>query len=59
MTNLEIVRYINAMKMAVITDEYIENNSDICLWFEVDGKVIEVFPRHLFFLYKMDFYKNE
>lgn len=52
MTNLEIVRYINAMKMAVITDEYIENNSDICLWFEVDGKVIEV-------LGKSDFHEKK
>lgn len=38
MTNLEIVRYLQAMDVAEITDGYIRNNSKVNLWFRVDGK---------------------
>lgn len=44
MTHLEIVCYIEAMKKAVITNSYIENASEVCLWFEVDGNVVEISP---------------
>lgn len=44
MTNLEVVRYLQAMDDACITDGYIKNNSKIELWFRVDGDVIVLNP---------------
>lgn len=44
MTHIGIVRYLQAMSQAVITDEAIENNSHGSLWFEVDGKIIRLYP---------------
>ena len=44
MTNLELVRYLKAMRSASITAEEIKNPSDLSLWFEKDGKVICVQP---------------
>lgn len=48
MTHEEIVRYLNAMDFAVCYDGYIENCSDTCLWFQVDGAVISVNPGERF-----------
>lgn len=44
MTNLELVRYLKAMRSAVITETAIHNPSNLPLWFEKDGKVICVQP---------------
>ena len=44
MTNLELVRYLRAMKTAEISQEGIWNPSDEELWFEVDGIVAVVGP---------------
>lgn len=41
-THIELVRYLRAMKKAVITEEYIQNNSELDLWFNVDGVVMKV-----------------
>ena len=48
MTNLEIVRYLKAMEKAEITAEYIHNNSDAMLWFEVNGDKIAVNPKEVY-----------
>ena len=44
MTNLELVRYLKAMRSALITENRIYNPSDMPLWFEKDGEVICVLP---------------
>ena len=48
MTNIEIVRYLKAMEKAEITAEYIRNNSDAVLWFEVNGDKIAVNPKEFY-----------
>ena len=48
MTNIEIVRYLKAMEKAEITAEYIRNNSDAVLWFEVNGDKIAVNPKEVY-----------
>ena len=40
MTNLELVRYLQAMRQARITEDRIENDSNQDLWFEVNGEVL-------------------
>lgn len=42
MTNIEIVRYLKAVRAAEITENCIKNNSDTVLWFSVGGKIISV-----------------
>lgn len=42
MTNIELVRYLKAMRSAVISEAGIENHSDVELWFEVDGAIVSV-----------------
>lgn len=49
-TNIEIFKYLEAMKNAKISDTYIENNSDITLFFDVDGKTITVESKGKFIL---------
>lgn len=44
MTNLEIVRYLKAIRSADITSTNIKNNSNTELWFEIDDKIISVKP---------------
>lgn len=44
MTNLELVRYLKAMRSAVITEDEIKNPSDLPLWFEWNGNTICVAP---------------
>lgn len=44
MTNLEIVRYLKAMDKAEITAEYIRNNSNTVLWFDINGNIIAAEP---------------
>jgi len=41
-THIELVRYLKAMEKVEITLEYIYNNSDTDLWFDIDGDVITV-----------------
>lgn len=43
-THLEIVRYLQAMNLARISDREIYNESSAELWFEVDGKAISLQP---------------
>ncbi len=43
-TNLELVRYLKAMRSAVITEDEIQNPSEIPLWFEWNGSTICVEP---------------
>lgn len=50
MTNLELVRYMKAMRKAVITEDTVQNPSDITLWFAKDGKVICVAPTQILHL---------
>ena len=40
MTNIEIVRYIRAMRSSYITEDHIINNSDKELWFDADGTIV-------------------
>jgi hypothetical protein len=40
MTNLELVRYLKAMRSAQISDDYICNSSGADLWFEHEGQVL-------------------
>ena len=42
MTNIELVRYLKAMRSAVISEDGIVNHSDVELWFEEDGRVFTV-----------------
>lgn len=44
MTNLELVRYLRAMRMAEISGEHIRNISAQTLYFELDGKIIVLAP---------------
>lgn len=48
MTNLELVRYLCAMRSAQISEEGIWNPSEEELWFEIDGCVISVGPNTFF-----------
>ena len=40
MTNIEIVRYLKAMRSADITESGIVNNTGTELWFDIDGKTV-------------------
>lgn len=44
MTHLELVRYLQAMDRAIITDERIENPSDQTLWFNRNGHILSLAP---------------
>ena len=50
MTTIEIVDYLKAMRKAEVTDEYIKNNSDQSLWFEVSSSVCQVEPNKIFYM---------
>ena len=43
-THLEIVRYLKAMKKADITEAFIENKSNMELWFNMNGMTFSVLP---------------
>ena len=43
-THLEIVRYVQNMKLAQIFDNYVYNPSEEELWFRIDGRVICLAP---------------
>lgn len=45
MTTIDIIEYLKAMDTAEITDKYIKNNSNISLWFSIDGMTCEVNSR--------------
>jgi hypothetical protein len=44
MTNLELARYTAGMNLAQITDRKVRNESNIALWFRVDGRIVCVQP---------------
>ena len=44
MTHGELVKYLQAMQVAELTEEGIVNGSEVELWFEIDGKIISVEP---------------
>lgn len=44
MTTIEIIEYLQAMGKAEITESFIKNNSEISLWFSIDGSACEVKP---------------
>lgn len=50
MTNIEIIKYLKAIRSVKISENKIINNSDLELWFEVDGKKISVQPKKEFFI---------
>lgn len=43
-THLELVRYLRAMNTAWVTDREIKNESNVQLWFEVDGAIVKLQP---------------
>lgn len=43
-TTIEIINYLKAMNKAEITDKFIMNNSNISLWFSIEGMACEVNP---------------
>ena len=50
MTTIEIIEYLQAMDKAEITEKYIKNNSEISLWFSIDGLTCEVKPKECKYL---------
>ena len=48
MTHAEIVKYLQAMQIAELTEEGIENGSEKELWFEIDGEVISIKPGQIY-----------
>ena len=44
MTNIDIVRYLKSMRSAVITENFVENNTDTELWFEINSSIVAVKP---------------
>ena len=48
MTTIEIIDYLKAMKEAKITNQYIQNNSNISLWFAIRNTICEVKPNEKF-----------
>lgn len=51
MTTIEIIDYLKAMNKAEITNSYIQNNSDICLWFLNNNVICEVKPNERFMVH--------
>lgn len=49
MTTIEIIECLLAMNKAEITERYIKNNSNIDLWFSVDGTPVEVKANEVYF----------
>ena len=45
MTTIEIIEYLKAMEKAELADQYIQNHSDVSLWFEINHAVYEVKPQ--------------
>ena len=41
-TTIELIEYLRAMRKTEITGGRIQNNSDISLWFQIDGKNYEI-----------------
>ena len=48
MTHGELVAYLQAMQVAELTEEGIENGSEKELWFEIDGEVISIKPGQIY-----------
>ena len=47
MTNIELVRYLKAMRGVIISEDRIENPSDMELWFEKNGSDFSVMPNEV------------
>lgn len=47
MTHIELVRYLRAIRSATIKDNMIINNSDIDLWFEINGSIKQLHPKEV------------
>lgn len=43
-THIDLIHYLKAMAKAEITEDYIENNSDLNLWFEADSEIRMIKP---------------
>ena len=48
MTNIELVRYLKAIRSADISGNAITNYSDMELWFSVKGSVVSVKPKEIY-----------
>ena len=44
MTNIELVRYLKAMRSATVQEDILVNNSDMDLWFDINGEVKVLHP---------------
>ena len=44
LTNIEVIQYVKAIRGAYVSNSFIENNSDLDLWFEIDGAVVCLKP---------------
>ena len=42
MTTIELIEYLRAMRKSEIMGNRIQNNSDISLWLQIDGKIYEI-----------------
>ena len=51
MTTIEIIDYLKAMNKVEITNSYIQNNSDISLWFSINNVICEVKSNEKFMLH--------
>ena len=49
-TSIELIRYIKAMRKTVVTENVIENNSDLDLWFEIDGQIKVVEAKQIYYI---------
>ncbi len=50
MTTIEIIEYLQAMNKAEITENRVKNNSNISLWFFINGSACEVKPKETIIL---------
>lgn len=51
MTTIEIIDYLKAMNKVEITNKYIQNNSDISLWFSIDNIICEIKSNEKFMMH--------
>ena len=50
MTTIELIEYLQAMDKAEITESYIKNNSNVGLWFSVDGTTFDVKSNEIIYI---------
>ena len=44
MTNIEVIQYLKSIRGAYVSNNFVENNSEIDLWFEIDGAAVRLKP---------------